>query len=231
MPWPAVALALVVAAASLGNGFAYDDLRLLVENERVNAASGTVGILESVVLARGRILPAADGVADGTPVEGRRWRSVDFSRHNSGVARTRDRSGAISWRGAARTRRGLQSVHSSSPCTRFMSRRWPTSWGCPRSSARCCVLGAACSWVCVRVEDRLNPRSRLGVIALGVLASLSKEQGFVTPALLLATAGLVDPFHRMRSLRKVLPVAVALALVLASLLMSSRGGARRAGRR
>ena len=35
MPWPAVAVALVVAAASLGNGFAYDDLRLLVENERV----------------------------------------------------------------------------------------------------------------------------------------------------------------------------------------------------
>ena len=88
------------------------------------------------------------------------------------------------------------------------------------SEILCTLLVLACVLLGLRaVEDRLNPPSRLGVIALGALASLSKEQGFVAPALLLATAGLVDPFHRMRSLRKVLPVVVVLALVLVSLLL------------
>ena len=218
MPWPAMALALVVAAASLGNGFAYDDLRLLVENERVTLLQAPWEYLnQSYWPAGGLYRPLTVWLMALL------WKAgggVPWIFHLTIVALHGLATGLVYLSGAAhaRLRRGLQLVHSSSPCTRFMSRRWPTSWGSPKSSALCWSL--ACVLLGLRaVEDRLNPRSRLGVIALGVLASLSKEQGFVTPALLLATAGLVDPLHRMRSLRKVLPVVVALALVLASLVL------------
>ena len=69
------------------------------------------------------------------------------------------------------------------------------------------------------VTSGLTPSRRLGVLALGMLAALSKEQGFVTPALLLITAGIVGHPSGAVSIRRAAPVAGALVLLLLALMV------------
>jgi hypothetical protein len=57
------------------------------------------------------------------------------------------------------------------------------------------------------------------VIALGLLAAVSKEQGFVTPALLLVTAGIAGQPPGAVSVRRMAPAAVGLASLLLALLV------------
>ena len=79
------------------------------------------------------------------------------------------------------------------------------------------VLGAVL--LAVRgARDGFTPPTRLAVIGCGMLAALSKEQGFVTPALLLAAAGIACPPART-TLRRAIPVAIAMRLLLVALLL------------
>ncbi len=80
------------------------------------------------------------------------------------------------------------------------------------------VLGAV---LCAMrgASDGFSPRLRAGVIGFGALAALSKEQGFVTPALIIAAAGIAPPRRGWEGIRRVLPAVAALTLVLGVLLM------------
>ena len=69
------------------------------------------------------------------------------------------------------------------------------------------------------IADGFTPVRRLGAIGFALFAALTKEQGFVTPALLFVAAFASGTPRDATPARKVVPVAVVMAVLLTGLLV------------
>ncbi len=213
----AIAVAIAVAATSLGNGFAYDDLPLIVDNPRVTTLHPLWEYLgQSYWPAGGLYRPLTVWLlalqwklGDGTP-----WifHATNVALHalvTGLVYALARRILAPAWAGLAALLFAVHPVHVEAVANAVGV-----------SELLCTALVLAAVLVATRgVNEEFTAARRLGVIAFGMLAAISKEQGFVTPALLLAAAGIACVPPGMRSLRKTAPVAGVLALLLAALLL------------
>ena len=215
LAWMAIAMAIAVSATSLHNGFAYDDLPVVVENARVTTllrpweyftqsywpAGGLYRPLTVWLLALQWKLGGgepwifhATNVALHTLVTGLVYL----------LAR---RMLAPAWAGLAALLFAVHPVHVEAVANVV-----------GLSELLCAAFVLAAVLAGMRgVNGQFTPARRLGVIALGMLAAISKEQGFVTPALLLAAAGIACLPRGLPSLRRAAPVAGVLALLLTAL--------------
>ena len=129
------AVALVVAAPSLRNGFAYDDVTMVVTNLRVTSLQAPLtyfgqsywpggGLYRPVTVM---LLALLWKIGGGSP--------LIFHLVNVALNAWSPFSPSCSGAGC-RVRPWPPLPHSSLLCTRFMSKRWPTSSDCPSSSVR-----------------------------------------------------------------------------------------------
>ena len=215
-PVVAIAAAVAVAAASLGNGFAYDDVPLIVENARVTtllppweyigqAYWPSGGLYRPLTVWFMALLWKFGG---GTP----------WIFHATNVALHALATGLVymlarrvlgpPWAALAALLFAVHPVHVEAVANAVGV-----------SELLCTALVLASVLTAMRgIADGFTPARRLGVIGFGMLAAVSKEQGFVTPALLLVTAMVGAP-PGVQSARKVLPVAGAMAVLLLGLLL------------
>jgi hypothetical protein len=209
-------LAGAVAAISLRNGFAYDDFPMIVDNTRVTTLSAPWVYLGQSYWPGGGLyrpltvwLLAIEWHLGG----GTAWlfHAVNIALHASVtglVYLLARRTLAPAWAGLAALLFAVHPVHVEAVANVV-----------GLSELLCTGLLLASIVLAMRgVTNGFTPSLRLGVIALGMLAALSKEQGFVTPALLLVTAGFVGR-PSVAAVKRVAPVAGALAVLLLALLV------------
>lgn len=222
-PWMAiaVAVAVAVAATSLGNGFAYDDLPIVVDNTRVTTLLPPWAYFDQSYWSAGGLyrpftvwlLALQWHLGDGAP-----WifhvTSVALHALATGLAYLLARRAlAPAWAGLAALCFAVHPVHVEAVANVVGV-----------SELLCAVLVLASVLSAPRaVAEGFTLSRRAAVLAFGVLAALSKEQGYVTPALLLATAGMAGLPRGTPAVRKVAPVAGALAALLAALLLFRTG--------
>lgn len=210
-------LAGAVAAISLRNGFAYDDLPMIVDNARVTTLSPPwVYLGQSYWPGGGLYRPLTVWLlallwhaGAGAPWP---FHSVNIALHASVtglVYLLARRALAPPWAGLAAMLFAVHPVHVEAVANAVGI-----------SELVCTGLVLASVVVAMRgVTNGFTPSLRLGVIALGMLAAVSKEQGFVTPALLLVAAGLVGQPRGASSVRRVAPVVGALVVLLLALML------------
>jgi hypothetical protein len=218
--WLAIGVAVVVAAPSLGNGFAYDDLPLVVENARITSLLPPWEYFgQSYWPAGGLYRPLVVWLLALL------WKAgagAPWIFHLTNVALHALVTGLVyllarrlvpsAWAGLAALLFAVHPVHVEAVANVV---------GLSEMLCAAFVIGAVL--LALRgARDGFTVRSRLGVVALGALAALSKEQGFVTPVLLLAAAGIACPPARA-AIRRVAPVAAAMAVLLAALLVLRTG--------
>lgn len=174
--WLAILVAVAVAAVSLGNGFAYDDLPLVVDNARVTTLLPPwTYFTQSYWPAGGLYRPLTVWLLafEWTIGGGAPWifhvTNVALHALVTGlVYRLACRALAPPWAALAALLFAVHPVHveavanvvgvSELLCTAFVV-----------ASVLIAVKGAS---------DRFTPARRLGVIAFGMLAALSKEQAY-----------------------------------------------------
>ena len=215
--WMAIAVAVAVSATSLGNDFAYDDLPLIVDNPRVTTLLPPGEYFsQSYWPAGGLYRPLTVWIL---ALEWKLGGGAPWIFHATNVALHALVTGLVyglarrmlppAWAGLAALLFAVHPVHVEAVANVVGV-----------SELLCTALVLAAVLMATRgVHEGFTPGRRLGVIAFGMLAAVSKEQGFVTPALLLAAAGIACVPRGMRSLGKVAPVAGILALLLAVLLL------------
>ena len=217
MPWLAVAVAVIVAAASLGNGFAYDDVPLIVDNAQVTALGGAwqyavqpfwpVGGLYRPLTAWFLSLQWQLGGGSAAPFH---LVSVLLHALVTGLVyvlarRVLDARLAI----LAALLFAVHPVHVEAVANVV-----------GQSELLCTAFVLASVLVALRgAADGFTPARRAGVIAFGMMAAVSKEQGFVTPALVLAACGIVGAPRGREALRRAVPVVAVLALLLVTLFL------------
>jgi len=213
----AMVVAVAVAAISLRNRFAYDDLPMIVDNARVTTLSPPWVYLGQSYWPGGGLyrpltvwLLALEWHLGG----GAGWlfHAVNIVLHalvTGLVYLLARRTLAPAWAGLAAMLFAVHPVHVEAVANVV-----------GMSELLCTGLVVATVLLAMRgVTNGFTPSLRLGVIALGMLAALSKEQGFVTPALLLGTAGIAGKPPGPPSVRKAAPVAGVLVVLLLALLV------------
>ncbi len=217
LPWAASILAVVVAVTSLHNGFAYDDLLVIVDNTRVTTLSPPwVYLGQSYWPGGGLYRPLAVWLLavlwhlGG----GSAWlfHAVNIGLHALVtwlVYLLARRTLPQAWAGFAAMLFAVHPVHVEAVANVV---------GMSELLCTGLVLGAVL--LAQRgMRSGFTAGLRLGVIGLATLAALSKEQGFVTPALLLLTAGLLGPGPGASTVRRVAPVVGALIVLLLALML------------
>ena len=225
LPLLVAAVAIATSVTSLGNGFAYDDLPLIVENTRVTSlAAPWTYLAQSYWPAGGLHRPVTVfllalewHLAGGTP-----WVFHAVSVMLNAfvtvlVYLLAKRVLDTPWAVIAALLFAVHPVHVEAVANVV-----------GQSELLCAgfVLGAVLLAL-EGVSVGFSPWSRLGVLALALLAALSKEQGFVTPALILVAAALAGTPPGRSAVRKSLPLAgvlVALLMVLLLLRTAVLGG-------
>lgn len=218
--WLAVAVAIVVAAPSLGNGFAYDDLPLVVENARITTLLPPWEYLtQSYWPAGGLYRPLTVWLL---ALQWKLGHGTPWIFHATNVALHALVTGLVyllarrlktpAWAGVAAVLFAVHPVHVEAVANVV---------GLSELLCSAFVLGSVL--VAMRgVRDGFTPATRFATIGCAMLAAICKEQGFVTPALLLAATAVACPPWRT-ALRRVAPVAAAMALLLAALLFLRAG--------
>jgi len=218
--WPALAVAVAVAAPGLMNGFAYDDLPLVVENARITRLLPPWGyFVQSYWPAGGLYRPLSVWflalqwkLGGGAPWIFHATNVMLHALVTGLVYLLARRLMAPYWAAVAAVLFAVHPVHVEAVANVVGI-----------SELLCCALVLGAVLLAVRgARDGFTPGTRMALIACGILAALSKEQGFVTPALLLATVVLACPPARS-ALRRVAPVAIAMILLLAVLLFLRAG--------
>jgi hypothetical protein len=217
LPWIAMVLAAAVAATSLRNSFAYDDLLVIVDNARVTTLSPPWVYLGQSYWPGGGLyrpltvwlLAIEWHLAGGAP-----WlfHAVNIGLHASVtglVYLLARRTLTPAWAGLAAMLFAVHPVHVEAVAN-VVGMSEPLCTGLVLASVLLALRG---------MTNGFTPSLRLGVIGLGMLAALSKEQGFVTPALLLVAAGLLGQPPGASSVRRVAPVAGALVVLLLALML------------
>jgi len=214
--WLAVAIAVAVAAPSLVNGFAYDDLPLIVENARVTTLLPPWEyFVQSYWPAGGLYRPLSVWLL---ALQWKLGGGAPWIFHATNVVLHGLVTGLVyvlarklmtpAWAAVTAVLFAVHPVHVEAVANVV---------GISELLCSAFVLGAVL--MAVRgARDGFTPGTRLAVIGFGIFAALSKEQGFVTPALLLAAVGIACPPVRT-TLRRVAPVAIAMTLLLAALLI------------
>ncbi len=215
--WTAVIAAVAVAATSLRNGFAYDDLPLIVENDRVTGLLSPWSYFgQSYWPAGGLYRPLAVWLL---ALQWHLGGGAPWIFHATNVALHALVTGLVfllarrvlapPWAGLAALLFAVHPVHVEAVANVVGV-----------SELLCAVFVLSAVLVAMTgVTSGFTPARRLGVVALGMAAALSKEQGFMTPALILAAASLIPVPSKASALRKVTPVACALAVLLLALLL------------
>lgn len=217
--WLAVAVAVMVAAPSLANGFAYDDLPLVVENERITSllppwayftqsywpAGGLYRPLTVWLLAlQWKLGGGAPWIFHAT--------SVALHAVVTGLVYLLARRLLPSWWAAvAAVLFAVHPVHVEAVANVV---------GVSELLCGVCIL-ASVLVALHGMHSGFTPITRLAVIGGGMLAAVSKEQGFVTPALLLAATVACPPVPT--ALRRIAPVALVMTLLLGALLFLRAG--------
>jgi hypothetical protein len=213
-------LAAAVAAISLRNGFAYDDLPIIVDNARVTTLSPPwVYLGQSYWPGGGLYRPLTVWLL---AIEWHLGGGTAWLFHAVNIALQTSVTGLVyllarrmlapAWAGLAAALFAVHPVHVEAVANVV-----------GLSELLCTGLVLASIVLAMRgVTNGFTPSLRLGVIALGMLAAVSKEQGFVTPALLVAATAIACPPWRT-ALRRIAPVATAMALLLAALLFFRAG--------
>lgn len=211
-------IAIAVSAAALRNGFTYDDIPMIVENGRVTTLSPPwVYFGQSYWPGGGLYRPltvwllALEWQLSG----GGAWlfHAVNILLHAAVtvlVYRLALRALPSPWAGLAALLFAVHPVHVEAVANVVGV-----------SELLCAGFVLAAVLLGLRgVSGGFTPGLRLGTIALGMLAAISKEQGFMTPVLLLAGAGVLGAPPAMTSLRRAAPVALGLLLMLVALLLT-----------
>ena len=216
-PWAAMVVAAAVAGISLRNGFAYDDLPMIVDNARVTTLSPPWEYLGQSYWPGGGLyrpltvwLLALQWHLGG----GAAWlfHAVNIALHvvvTGLVYLLARRVLSPACAGLAAILFAVHPVHVEAVANVVGF-----------SELLCTGLVLASVLLAMRgMTHGFSPPLRLGVIALGLLAAVSKEQGFMTPALLLVTAGIAGQPPGAVSFRRMAPAAVGLAALLLALLV------------
>lgn len=215
LPWLAIAVAAIVAAPSLGNGFAYDDLPLIVDNAQVTTLAAPWQYAVQPYWPNGGLYRPLTAwlmslqwqVGGGSPIP---FHLLSVALHAlvTGMVCVLARR-VLDPRMAALAALlfAVHPVHVEAVanvvgqaellCTTFVL-----------ASVLLAMQGTA---------EGFTPGRRAGVIAFGMLAAMSKEQGFVTPVLLLIACGPSGVPRTREAVRRALPVASALAVLLLAL--------------
>ncbi len=218
--WLAIAVAVIVAAPGLGNGFAYDDIPLVVENTRITTMLPpwdyftqsywpAGGLYRPLTVSFMALLWKAGG---GAP-----WifHVANVALHATVTLLVYRLARFLlppAWAGLAALLFAVHPVHVEAVANVVGV-----------SEMLCAGFVLAAVLLALRgTRDGFTATMRLGVLAFGVLAAISKEQGFVTPALVLVAAGFTLPPAR-RALARVAPVAIAMTALLAALLVLRAG--------
>jgi tetratricopeptide (TPR) repeat protein len=217
LPWLLVLAAIAVSATSLRNAFAYDDLPLIVENVRVTTLSAPWTYLGQSYWPAGGLhrpltvflLALQWHLGGGAPWVFHALSVIVNAIVTVLVYRLARCMLDLPWAALAALLFAAHPVHveavanvvgqSELLCTGF-------------------VLGAVLLAL-KGVSAGFTPTLRLGVLLLGLLAALSKEQGFVTPALILLAAGLATDPPGAAPVRRSLPIVAMLGAVLLVLLL------------
>jgi protein O-mannosyl-transferase len=218
--WLAVAVAIVVAAPSLVNGFAYDDLPLVVENARITTLLPPWEyVTQSYWPAGGLYRPLTVWLL---ALQWKLGGGAPWIFHATNVALHALVTGLVyllarrlmppPWAGVAAVLFAVHPVHVEAVANVV---------GISELLCSAFVLGSVL--LAMRgARDGFTPATRFAVIGCAMLAAVSKEQGFVTPALLLAATVIACP-PWSTALRRVAPVAAATAVLLAALLFLRAG--------
>jgi Flp pilus assembly protein TadD len=217
--WLAVAVAVMVAAPSLANGFAYDDLPLVVENERITSLLPPWAYFtQSYWPAGGLYRPLTVWLL---ALQWKLGGGAPWVFHATSVALHAVVTGLVyllarrllppAWAAVAAVLFAVHPVHVEAVANVVGI-----------SELLCGVFVLASVLVALHgMRSGFTPGTRLAVIGGGMLAAVSKEQGFVTPALLLAAAMACPPVRT--ALRRIAPVALVMTLLLGALLFLRAG--------
>jgi hypothetical protein len=218
--WAAIVVALLVAAPSLANGFAYDDLPLVVENGRITTLLPPWAYFtQSYWPAGGLYRPLTVWLL---ALQWQLGGGAPWIFHATNVALHAVATGLVyllarrlmapAWAAVAAALFAVHPVHVEAVANVV---------GISELLCSAFVL-AAVLLALHGMRSGFTPGIRLAVIGCGLAAAVSKEQGFVTPALLLATATFASPPWRT-ALRRIAPVAVAMTVLLSALLFLRAG--------
>jgi tetratricopeptide (TPR) repeat protein len=213
--WLAVLVAAVVAAPSLDNGFAYDDLPIVVDNVRVTTLLPSWEYFaQSYWPAGGLYRPLTVWLL---AVEWKLGSGAPWIFHGTNVVLHALVSGLVyllarqlltpAWAAVAAVLFAVHPVHVEAVANVV-----------GLSELLSAIFVLASVLMALRgTRNGFTPITRMGVTACGMLAAVSKEQGFIAPALVLISASIACP-PPGAALRRVAPVAAAMALLLTALL-------------
>ena len=217
MPWLAILVAVIVAASSLRNGFTYDDIPIVVDNARVTTLQAPWAYFtQSYWPTGGLFRPVAVLILS---LQWRLGAGAPWLFHGTNIVLNAAIAGLVyilarrvmapGWAMLASLLFAVHPVHVEAVAN-VVGLSELLCTGLVLGSVLLALQGLA---------SEFNRWYRLGVLALAMLAALSKETGFVTPALLLVAAGIAGTPPGLPSLKRIAPLAFVSGLLLAALLV------------